>query len=339
MNNDRPKDHQQVKVAKTGVLLISLGTPEELSYGGVRRYLKEFLSDRRVIEVPRLLWWFILNGPILTFRPMKSLKNYRKIWNNEQDESPLRTIARDQGEKLDQMYGDDVMVRWAFRYGNPSIKDQLEDLRAAGCQKIILFALYPQYSASTIATAYDKAFDALKTMRWQPAIRTTSAYFEDGEFIEALADTVNEAKSGLDWQPDAIVASYHSLPKSYWEKGDPYPCQCLKTSRLLRENLGMSEDNFITVFQSRFGTMEWVGPQADTTLADMASRGIKKVMILAPAFSSDCLETLEEVDIGLRETFLDAGGTHFEYIPCLNAGDKGMALLKHLTDKEGQGWL
>ncbi|TNE61718.1 MAG: ferrochelatase [Alphaproteobacteria bacterium] len=332
-------DHPQIAHGKTGVLLISLGTPDAPTAGALRRYLAEFLSDPRVIETPRLLWLPILYGPILTFRPRKSAKAYAAIWNREKDESPLRTFSREQAEKLQALMGGDVIVDWAFRYGQPSIASRLETLKAQGCERILLFALYPQYSATTTATAHDKAFEVLAGMRWQPAIRTVPPYFDKPVYGDTLAASVKQSLATLDWQPEKIVASYHSIPKSYWDKGDPYPCHCMATSRGLKERLALSDDQFVTCFQSRVGPTEWVGPYADHTVEKLAKDGVKKIAVLAPAFSSDCVETLEEVNMGLRETFLEHGGTHFHYIPCLNASDDGMAMLEQVVRTELAGWI
>jgi ferrochelatase len=335
----RPSDHPPVSHGKLGVLLLSLGTPDAPTYGAVRKYLAEFLSDPRVVETPRLLWLPVLYGPILTFRPLRSAKAYAKIWDYDRDESPLRTFSRSQGEKLQAALGDAAHVEWAFRYGSPSTEDGLTALRDAGCDRILLFALYPQYSATTTATAYEKCFDVMRKMRWQPAVRTAPHYLDSPAYIPALAASVQESLAGLDWVPEKTLASYHSIPKAYWDKGDPYPCHCFKTSRLLREALGMNEDRFLTSFQSRVGPTEWVGPYTDKTVERLAKEGVKKLAVLAPAFSADCLETLEEINMELRETFLSGGGTHFHYIPCLNDSDRGMQVIEAVVRNEMLGWL
>lgn len=332
-------DHPQISHGKIGVLLISLGTPDAPTYGAVRRYLAEFLSDPRVIEVPKLAWLPVLYGPILTFRPMKSAKAYAKIWDYDRMESPLRTYSRSQAEKMQAHFGDTVHVEWAFRYGNPSIETGLETLKAKGCDRIVLFALYPQYSATSTATAYDKAFDVLKTMRWQPSVRSVPAYYDDVGYVKALATTVKDGLGSLDWEPDHILASYHSIPNEYFEKGDPYPCHCRKTSRLLSEALKLEEGKLVTSFQSRVGPTKWVGPYTDKTVEELAKSGVKKLAVLAPAFSADCLETLEEINMELRGTFMEAGGTHFHYIPCLNDTNLGMQVLNSVTENELAGWL
>ncbi|MFC3050433.1 ferrochelatase [Kordiimonas pumila] len=335
----QPDGHPSVQYGKTGVLLISLGTPEAPTYKSVRKYLAEFLSDQRVIETPRLLWLPILYGPILTFRPLKSAKAYAKVWDYENGESPLRGFARAQAEKMQTRLGESASVAWAFRYGSPSVADGLAELREKGCDRIVAFALYPQYSATSMATAYDKVFDVLKTMRWQPAVRTAPPYYDKPIFIEKLVNSVKESLSTIDWQPEKLLASYHSIPKSYYDAGDPYPCQCLKTSRLLRTHLNMPEETFVTSFQSRVGPTEWVSPYTDKTVEKLAAEGVKKLAVIAPAFSADCLETLEEINMELRETFLHAGGTHFHYIPCLNDTPDGMDVLEDVVRTEGAGWL
>ncbi len=332
-------EHPDIRHGKLGILLLSLGTPDAPTYAATRRYLAEFLSDPRVIETPRAIWLPILYGPILTFRPAKSAKAYAKIWDYERGESPLRTHSRDQAEKLQAMMGEAAHVEWAFRYGQPNTETGLEALRARGCDRILLFALYPQYSATTTATAYDKCFEILGKMRWQPAVRTVPAYLDHPAFAEELAASVKDGLAALDWQPEKVLASYHSIPKSYWDKGDPYPCHCFKTSRHLREKLGMGEDTLITSFQSRVGPTEWVSPYTDKTVEKLAKDGVKKLAVLAPAFSSDCLETLEEINMELRETFMEHGGTHFHYIPCLNASERGMRVIDAVARHELGGWL
>lgn len=324
---------------RTGVLLINLGTPDAPTYGAVRRYLAEFLSDRRVIEMSPLLWLPILYGPILTLRPLKSAKAYAKIWNYNLGESPLRTYTRAQADKLADALKGVAEVAWAFRYGTPTIAAGLEDLQKRGCDKIVLFALYPQYSATSTGTAYDKAFDALKKMRWQPAVRTVPAYYRVPEFISAMAAQIKGSVAELDWQPEVTLASYHSIPFSYQQAGDPYPDQCRETSVLLRAALGMNDEQFQTSFQSRVGTAKWVGPYSDVAVKKLGSDGVKKLAVVAPAFSSDCLETLEEIDMELRETFFAAGGTHFHYIPCLNAGPDSMKMIEAISRQELSGWI
>ena len=333
-----PGEHPTVAHGNTGILMVNLGTPDEPTYGAVRRYLAEFLSDTRVIEVPKLLWLPVLYGPILTFRPAKAAAAYRRIWDHDKGESPLRTIARDQAEDMQRRMGEKVPVVWAFRYGNPSIEQGLIELKKAGCDRILIAALYPHYSATTTASVHDAVFDVLKRMRWQPAIRTLPPYFDDPAYIDALKGSVEEELAGLDFEPDRIIASYHSIPKSYWDNGDPYPCHCKKTSRLLKEAMGLPEGMLDTTYQSRVGPTEWVGPYTDKYVEKIAEEGVKKLVVLAPAFSADCLETLEEINMELRDDFMEHGGTHFHYIKCLNATDRGMEMLEGLMRRELKGW-
>ncbi|WEJ34454.1 ferrochelatase [Devosia sp. SD17-2] len=340
MNPDLPKDHPPVPQQKIGVLLLNLGTPDATDYWSVRRYLKEFLSDPRVIETPKWKWWPILNLIILSFRPQKAGHAYAMIWDKEKNESPLRVITRAQTEALaERMSGDGVMVEYAMRYGNPSTQSVLEKMQAAGCQKILLVPLYPQYSATTTATANDKAFDALKTMRWQPAVRTAPAYFENPKYIETLGNSIRDGVAKLDFEPDVVITSFHGMPVEYLQKGDPYHCQCFKTTRLVREYLGWPKEKLMVTFQSRFGPTEWLQPYTDVTLGELPKKGIKKVAILAPAFSADCIETLEEIAIGGKETFLEAGGENYAYIPCLNDSVEGMDMIESMVRRELSGWL
>lgn len=333
------ENHPPVQYGKTGLLLISLGTPEAPTYGAVRKYLAEFLSDPRVIEMPRVFWLPILYGPILTFRPAKSARAYAKIWDYEKGESPLRTYARSQAEKLQERFGENLEVAWAFRYGQPSIDRALSELKEKGCERIILFALYPQYSATTTASSYDKLFECLAKMRWQPAVHTISRYSDNPAYIDALARTAKQSIDGLEWTPEKILLSYHSIPKSYYDKGDPYACYCKKTSRQFAEVSGYGEDMVVTSFQSRVGFAEWVSPYTDKMVEELAASGIKRLAVMAPAFSADCLETLEELNMELREQFLSAGGTHFHYIPCLNDSEVGMKVLEQVVRDEGAAWL
>jgi protoporphyrin/coproporphyrin ferrochelatase len=336
-----PPDHPPVKKRKIGVLLLNLGTPDATDYWSVRRYLKEFLSDPRVIETPKLIWWPLLNGVILSVRPQKAGANYAKIWDKEHNDSPLRVITRSQAEKLQAAFGpdSDVVVDFGMRYGNPSTKSRLEALKAQGCDRILLFPLYPQYSATTTATANDKAFMALNEMRWQPAVRTVPAYFEDDIYIETLANSITEGLAKLDFEPDVVVTSYHGMPKTYLMRGDPYHCQCYKTTRLVRERLGWDKDKLIVTFQSRFGPTEWLQPYTDETLKSLPGKGIKKVAILAPAFSADCIETLEEIAMEVKDEFMEAGGEKYAYIPCLNDSEGGMKMIETVVRRELSGWL
>ena len=319
---------------------MNLGTPEATSYWPMRRYLKEFLSDPRVIEANPVLWWLILNGIILTFRPQKSGKAYEKIWNNALNESPLKTITRGQSEKLQKELKDrpEIIVDWAMRYGQPPVAARIEALKAQGCDRILLVPLYPQYSAATTATALDKCFDALKTMRWQPAIRSLPPYFERPPYIDALAKSLKQHIKDLPWKPDLILASFHGLPKEYATKGDPYYDHCLKTADLLREKMKLSPAQLQVVFQSRFGRAEWLQPYAQGTVEGLPAKGVKNLVMIMPGFSADCVETLEEVAIGLDETFKHAGGANFSAVPCLNDSPQSIGMLDMLVRQELQGW-
>lgn len=337
----QPPDHPKVNKSKIGVLLMNLGTPEATSYWPMRRYLKEFLSDRRVIEVNPVLWWFILNGVILTFRPQKSGKAYEKIWNKALNESPLKTITRGQCGKLREALEDrpEIIVDWAMRYGQPPVATRIEALKAQGCERILFVPLYPQYSAATTATALDKCFDALRTMRWQPATRSLPPYFDHPAYIEALAKSLKQHLKELPWKPDVILASFHGLPREYLTKGDPYYCHCMKTARLLREKMKLPPENLQVVFQSRFGRAEWLQPYAQGTVEGLPAKGIKNLVMIMPGFSADCVETLEEVAIGLDETFKHAGGANFSAVPCLNDSTESIDMLEKLVRQELQGWL
>ncbi len=334
-----PPGHPTVLAPKVGVLLLNLGTPDGYDYASMRRYLSEFLSDRRVIETNPLIWQPILQGIILSTRPQKSGENYKRIWDNEAGDSPLRVITRRQVEKLQARLGPDVMVGFGMRYGNPSTAAALAALESAGCRKILLAPLYPQYSATTTATANDKAFDALREMRWQPAIRTLPPYFEEPEYIAALARSIADGVAALDFEPDVILTSYHGMPQSYLKKGDPYHCQCFKTTRLVREYLGWPKEKLMVTFQSRFGPTEWLQPYTDKTLEELPKQGKKRVAVVAPAFSVDCIETLEEIAITGHEQFEEAGGEKYAYIPCLNDSEGGMAMLESVVRRELAGWI
>ncbi len=333
-----PAGHPPVKPKRIGVLLMNLGTPEGTSYWPMRRYLKEFLSDSRVIEVNRVLWWMILNVIILSFRPTRSGHAYEQIWNKELNESPLKTITRGQTEKLQAALGDGVVVDWAMRYGLPAVADRLNALKDKGCDRILLVPLYPQYSAATSATALDKCFDALKTMRWQPSIRVVPPYFDQPAHIDALAESLSQHLKSLPWSPDLILASFHGLPREYLDKGDPYHCQCVKTARLLRERMGIAKDKLEVVFQSRFGRAEWLQPYAQQTVEGLSARGVKNLVMMMPGFSADCVETLEEVGIGLEETFKEKGGENFSAVPCLNDSSPSITMLEKLVRHELSGW-
>ena len=338
----KPADHPAVTVPKIGVLLINLGTPDGTDYWSMRRYLDEFLSDRRVIEAPSWFWQPILQTIILTTRPSRSGAAYRSVWREDTNESPLRYFTRQQAEALasraETRWGDRVVIDWAMRYGNPSIAAGLDRLGKQGCHRILLMALYPQYAASTTATAYDKAFDALKRMRWQPAIRTLPPYHDEPAYIAALAASITRSLGELDFEPDHVLASFHGLPKEYLLKGDPYHCHCAKTARLLREHLGWPEGRLILTFQSRFGPKEWLQPYTDVTVERLAKSGVKNLAIVSPGFSADCLETLEEIAEQAGELFHAHGGEKFAYLPCLNDEEPGMALLEDLMVRELSGW-
>jgi ferrochelatase len=336
-----PAEHPLVETGRIGVLLVNLGTPQATGYWPMRRYLSEFLSDRRVIERPPWIWQPILQGIVLSTRPRKSGALYASIWNKERNESPLRTFTRSQAEKLAvELAGEDgVIVDWSMRYGRPSVASRLDALRAAGCERVLVFPLYPQYSATTTATVNDVAFDALKRMRWQPALRTVPPYHDEPVYIDALAESIEAHLAGLDFEPDFLIASYHGLPQSYFKKGDPYHCHCQKTSRLLRQRLGWREGRLITTFQSRFGPEDWLQPYTDKTVERLAREGTKRIAVVNPGFVSDCLETLEEIAVQNRDIFLAHGGVHFSHIPCLNDSPQGMRVITKVVVRELQGWI
>ena len=333
--------HPEVHQGRIGVLLINLGTPDATDYWSMRRYLKEFLSDRRVIETNRIVWWFILNLIILTKRPFSSGEIYKSIWNEERDESPLRTITRSQSEAIAAAFSGDerIIVDWGMRYGTPSIKSRIEALSAQGCDRILLFPLYPQYAAATSATACDKAFDALRDMRWQPAIRVVPPYFEDPGYISALGEGLRDGLAALDWEPEIVIASFHGLPVSYFEKGDPYHCHCAKTTRLLRELLGWDDQKLRMTFQSRFGAAEWLQPYTDKTIEALARSGVKNLAVITPGFSADCVETLEEIALENGDIFKENGGENFAAIPCLNDSEAGIRALTAIIRQELMGWI
>jgi len=336
-----PDDHPKVKTGKVGVLLVNLGTPDATDYWSMRRYLAEFLTDKRVIEWPKAIWYPILFGIVLNRRPQKVGKAYEEIWNTEQDESYLRTFTRAQADKLAEHVGrgDKLVVDWAMRYGQPSIPDKLSQLKDAGCERILWFPLYPQYSATTTATVNDKAFETLMKMRWQPAVRSVPPYHDDPAYIAGLADSIDNHLATLDWKPEKIIASYHGIPQSYFHKGDPYHCHCHKTTRLLREHMGLSEDELMTTFQSRFGPEEWLQPYTDKTVQKLADDGVKRIAVFNPGFVSDCLETLEEIAGEAAEEFHEHGGEKFTHIPCLNDSEPGMRVIEQIVRRELQGWL
>ena len=337
-----PTDHPVLPPPRVGVLLVNLGTPDATDYWSMRRYLKEFLSDRRVIEVPRLIWWPILNLIVLTKRPGPKGRDYDSIWNKELDEGPLKTITRGQAEKLAACLADHasaLVVDWAMRYGNPSIASRIEALQKEGCDRILLVPLYPQYAAATTATVCDKAFDALKAMRWQPTLRVAPPWHDDPVYVEAITSALRGHLATLDWQPEVILASFHGVPKSYLLKGDPYHCHCVKTARLMREALGLDEQRFRMSFQSRFGNEEWLRPYTDETVKALADQGIRRLAVVTPGFTADCLETLEEIAGENAEYFHEHGGEHFAAVPCLNDGVEGMRVIEHVVRRELMGWL
>jgi ferrochelatase len=334
-----PADHPPIPPRKVGVLLTNLGTPDAPDAKSVKRYLGEFLSDKRVVEIPAIAWQPILRGIILNTRPKKSAHAYGLVWSEEG--SPLAAITRRQTQALQGAFGANVVVDYAMRYGTPAIADRLDALKGQGCERILVAPLYPQYCAATTATANDKAFAALASMRWQPALRTLPPYHDDSTYIDALKQQVEAQLAALDFVPDAIVASFHGMPKRTLQLGDPYHCHCQKTARLLGEALKdtLAGRNLIIAFQSRFGPAKWLGPATDETLEALPAQGIRKVAVIAPGFSADCLETLEELAIRGRESFVAAGGTDFAYLPCLNDGAPGMAMLRTLIARELRGWV
>jgi ferrochelatase len=338
----RPADRPPVSSGRIGVLLVNLGTPDATGYWPMRRYLKEFLSDRRVIEENRIKWWLVLNLIILSVRPRRKGRDYDKIWNRARDESPLRTITRSQAEKLAATLSaidQRITVDWAMRYGNPSMASRLNALQQGGCDRILVVPLYPQYAAATTATVADKAFDALKAMRWQPAVRIAPPWHDDPIYIEAVASSLEAELKQLSFKPEVILASFHGVPKEYLLKGDPYHCHCHTTSRLLRDKMGFPPERLIATFQSRFGPSEWLRPYTDTTVKTLAERGVKRLAIITPGFAADCLETIEEIGVENRDIFLDHGGEKFARIDCLNAGENGMAVIRAVVQRELMGWI
>ncbi|MDU0342808.1 ferrochelatase [Bosea rubneri] len=339
----KPADHPRVRSGRIGVLLMNLGTPEGTSYWPMRAYLKEFLSDRRVIEEPRWKWWPVLNLIILSTRPGRKGKDYATIWNKERDEGPLKTITRSQtaqlAQRLNAFAGERIVFDWAMRYGFPDVKSRIQHLQNEGCDRILFVPLYPQYAAPTTATACDHAFRALMEMRWQPAVRTVPAYHDDPAYIGALATSMRASLAKLDFEPQIILCSFHGMPKENLLKGDPYYCQCAKTWRLLRDALGLPEERFRMTFQSRFGPDEWLQPYTDETVKALAQGGAKSLAIVAPGFSADCLETLEELDGENREIFLHNGGEKFAYLPCLNDSAEGIDVIEALVRRELMGWV
>ena len=331
-----------VKPERVGVLLVNLGTPEATDYWSMRRYLKEFLSDRRVIETPRLVWWPVLNLIILSTRPQKKGRDYDAIWNRERNEGPLKTITRAQAEKLASRLSADtdaIVVDWAMRYGEPAIASKIQALQDRGCDRILVVPLYPQYSAATTATVADKTFDALKAMRWQPALRIAPPWHDDPAYIDALARSIKDGLAKLDFAPEVVLASFHGVPEEYHHKGDPYYCHCAKTTRLLQEKLGMDDRTLRMTFQSRFGPAEWVKPYTDETVKALARGGVKKLAIVMPGFVADCLETIEEIGVENRHFFIENGGEKFARIDCLNDSQDGIDVIEAVVRRELRGWV
>jgi ferrochelatase len=329
-----PPDHPPVAPPKIGVLICNLGTPDAPDARSVRRYLAEFLSDRRVVELPWIVWQPILRGIVLTTRPKKSAHAYGLVWS--EDGSPLAAVTKAQSAALQGAFGPDVMVDYAMRYGNPSIGDRLAAMKAVGCERILFAPLYPQYCSATTATANDKAYEALAAMRWQPALRTLPPYHDHPLYIDALKTSVEASIAALDFVPQAIVTSFHGMPQRTLALGDPYHCHCQKTARLLGEALG---GEVIVTFQSRFGRAKWLEPATDTMLEALPDKGVTRVAVVAPGFSADCLETLEELAIRGKESFVSKGGTDFAYLPCLNAGPVGVEMLRSILSRELAGWV
>ncbi|MEO5971925.1 MAG: ferrochelatase [Sphingomicrobium sp.] len=330
----RPADHPQVATGRLGVLLINLGTPDAPDAPAVRRYLAEFLSDPRVIEIPPIAWQPILHGIILRTRPKKSAHAYKQVWTDEG--SPLAAITARQARALQRDLGDGVLVEWAMRYGNPGIRAAIDRMKAAGCERILAAALYPQYCAATTASANDAVFAALAAMRWQPALRTLPPYHDDPLYIGTLKDSIERQLAALDFAPDRLLLSFHGMPQRTLHLGDPYHCHCRKTARLLAGQLSLPVD---VAFQSRFGRAKWLEPATDKTLAAYPAQGVTKLAIAAPGFSADCLETIEELGIRGRDSFIAAGGTHFARLDCLNDSPEGSVMLQRIMRRELAGWL
>ena len=333
--------HPHIEYGKIGVLLVNLGTPDATDYFSMRRYLAEFLTDKRVIEWPKFIWYPILYGIVLLRRPQKSGHAYQTIWNTELDESPLRTMTRNQAKKLAEnlTQNHEIIVDWAMRYGTPSISEKLNKLKEQGCDRILVFPLYPQYSASTTATVNDKVFESLSKLRWQPAIRIVPPYYDDAIYIKNLAQSIQGHLAKIDFEPEKLVVSFHGIPQSYFKKGDPYHCHCQKTTRLLREALGWEEEKVQITFQSRFGPEEWLQPYTDKTIEGLAKEGVKNIAVITPGFVTDCLETLEEIAIQGEEIFKENGGLNFTHIPCLNDSLLGIEVLENVVNRELLGWV
>ena len=325
-------EHPPVNFGKTGVLIVNLGTPDSTSWFDIRKYLKEFLSDKRVIEVNPIIWQIILNVIILTFRPSKTAKAYKEIWMKDKNISPLLHYTQRQAEKLSNLISKkNLIIDYAMRYGNPSIRSKIATLNEMGCENLIILPLYPQYAAATTATVCDEVYRTLMKMRWQPSLKIVPHYESDPLYIEALVNSLNKKIKEINWKPDLILASYHGIPQKYFDKGDPYHCYCHKTTRLISEKFTSIEIK--TTFQSRFGPEKWLQPYTDKTLENLPKEGKKNVLAICPGFSSDCVETLEEIQIQGRESFLESGGENFDMVPCLNDNDDHIILLKSLIQK------
>jgi protoporphyrin/coproporphyrin ferrochelatase len=338
---EKAKAATDIRPRRIGVLLVNLGTPDSADARGVRVYLKEFLSDPRVIENQGLFWKLVLNGFILRVRPRRKARDYRKIWNTEKNESPLKTITRAQADKLAAAISDHdhLIVDWAMRYGNPSIESRIGGLMAQGCDRLLVVPLYPQYSAATSATVCDEVFRVLGKMRAQPTLRVTPPYYDDPDYIEALAISINAHIATLPFQPELIVASFHGMPQKYVDRGDPYETQCIATTEALRKRMGLDASKLLLTFQSRFGIDEWLKPYTDQTIAQLAKDGVGRIAVVTPGFSADCLETLEEIAQENAEIFKHNGGEHFAAVPCLNDSDSGMDVIRQLVLRELQGWI
>lgn len=325
--------------SKVAIILVNLGTPDGTDYWSMRKYLKQFLMDKRVVDLFRPIWWLILNGPILTFRPSKSGKAYKKIWDEQNHGSPLRKFTINQTNKLKDSFKDNknLIIDYAMRYGNPSIENVLNKIVEKGCSKLLLVPLYPQYAASTTATVKDEVFKWMLKQRWQPDIRTIAPWFDDKNYIKALADTVNSNLKNKNTL-DKLIVSFHGIPQRYFKAGDPYHCHCIKTARLLKEELKWPDDKILVTFQSRFGPEPWLQPYTDKTIIELAKSGKKRIAVIAPGFISDCLETLEELNVEARELFIENGGESFQYIPCLNDNKFSIKFLNNLIKQNLQGW-
>ena len=326
------KDHPIINFGKTGVLIINLGTPDSTNWWDIRKYLKEFLSDRRVIEVNPIIWQIVLNLFILTFRPSKTAHAYKQIWRKDTNESPLLYFTRSQSKKLKEKIGNEkTIVDFAMRYGNPSIRSRLNNLKEKGCENIIILPLYPQYAAATTATVCDEVYRSLMNMRWQPSLQVIPHYESEPNYINALINSIEKKVASINWKPDLIISSYHGIPKKYFDKGDPYHCYCHKTTRLMKEKY--KSINIETTFQSRFGPQEWLTPYTDKTIEELPHKGVKNLLVICPGFASDCVETLEEINIQGRESFIGNGGKNFDLIPCLNDNSDHIKLLESLVKK------